>query len=440
MFFTNDNFVTRAATLANPFPSGLTGPQGAKYGKLAEWGYINQNDLGTTQAQNADVYQWNLGVQRLLPSQLVIGVDYSANRSTHLPWGGYASTRNRNFISSTVLAQTSAQQHAADATCDADSCVSNYLANPVANPFQPLFSGPSAIFAEPNSRYGQATIPLGNLLRPYPQFDGNFEGLPLLEASSWYHSLQVRFQKRATHYISFEGNYTLSKSTDDSSIGANAFVGTLNGPLNNGNPQQLDNLRAEHGISANDATHRLAAAVIVDLPIGRRRWIGGDMNRLSDALVGGWSISTLISQQTGQPLAVVMASPRLMDGTQRPNGLCSGGTGIGSNQAAVTQQPFLNINCYADPGDQTPGNGPRYESNLRADGIHNIDFSLYKEFVPKEGTKLQVRAEFFNFTNTPRFAPPNTAYAPGDATFGLISSTAPGSNPRRMQFGARFEF
>lgn len=440
MFFTNDNFLTRDATLANPFPNGLTGPQGTKYGKLADWGYINQNDLGTTQAQNADIYQWNLGVQRLLPGQLVIGVDYSANRSTHLPWGGYASTRNRNFISSAVLAQTSAQQHATDPTCDADSCVSNYLANPVANPFQPLFSGPTAIFAEPDSRYGQATIPQGNLLRPYPQFDGNFEGLPLLEANSWYHSLQIRFQKRATHYISFEGNYTLAKSTDDSSIGANAFVGTLNGNLNNGNPQQLDNLKAEHGISANDATHRLAAAVIVDLPVGRRRWIGGDMNRFSDALVGGWSLSTLISQQTGQPLAVLMASPRLMDGTQRPNELCSGGTGIGSNQAAVTQQPFLNINCYADPGDQTPGNGPRYASNLRADGIHNIDVSLYKEFVPKEGTKLQVRAEFFNFANTPRFAPPNTAYAAGDATFGLISSTATGSNPRRMQFGARFEF
>jgi hypothetical protein len=436
MFFTNDNFVTRDATLANPFPSGLTGPQGTKYGKLADWGYINQNDLGTTEAQNADVYQWNLGVQRLLPSQLVIGVDYSANRSTHLPWGGYSSTRNRNFISSSLLAQTASQQHALDPNCDTDSCVSNYLANPVANPFQPLFSGPGAIFNEPDSRYGQATIPLGNLLRPYPQFDGNFEGLPLLEAGSWYNSLQIRFQKRATHSISFEGNYTLSKSTDDSSIGANAFVGTLN----NGNPQQLDNLKAEHGISANDATHRLAAAVIVDLPVGRQRWIGGDMNRFEDAVVGGWSLSTLISEQTGQPLAIFMASPRLMDGNQRPSVLCNGGTGIGANRAAVTQQPVLNINCYADPGDQIPGDGPRYYSNLRTDGIHNVDISLYKEFVPKEGTKLQVRAEFFNFTNTPRFAPPNTAYAPGDATFGLISSTAMGSNPRRMQFGARFEF
>ena len=34
----------------------------------------------------------------------------------------------------------------------------------------------------------------------------------LLVANSWYHSLQIRFQKRASHYISFEGNYTLLES------------------------------------------------------------------------------------------------------------------------------------------------------------------------------------------------------------------------------------
>ncbi len=443
MFFTNDNFQTRAASLANPFPGGLSGPQDQKYGALAEWGFINQNDLGTTTARNADIYQWNLGVQHLFPSQIVIGVDYSANRSTHLPWGGYSSTRNRNYISSALLAQISAQQHALDPTCDADSCVSNYLANPVPNPFCTMFNGvgclvtgPAPVFNEPDSRYNQPTIPLGNLLRPYPQFDGNFEGLPLLEASSWYNSLQVRFQKRATHYVSFEGNYTLSKSTDDSSIGANAFVGTLN----NANPQQLDNLKAEHAISANDATHRLALAVIFDVPVGKDRWIGHDMNGFADAVVGGWSASTIVTEQSGQPLPVYMANPRLQDGNQRPNVLCGGLTGISSDKAAVTQQPYINTNCFADPGDQMPGDAPRYFSNLRSDGIHNFDVAFYKEFTPHEGMKLQVRADMFNFLNHPRFASPNTLYAPGDQTFGLITSTAPGSNPRRMQFGARFEF
>jgi hypothetical protein len=444
MFFTLDNFNSRTATLANPFPSGLTGPQGKQYGQLADWGYLNQNDLGTSKAQNADIYQWNIGVQRLLPSQIVLGIDYSANRSTHLPWGGYSSTRNRNFISSSLLSQISASQHAQDPTCDADGCVSNFLGTPVNNPFCTLFSGgsncavsgPGAIFNEPDSQYGNSTLPLGNLLRPYPQFDANFEGLPLLEASSWYNSVQIRFQKRTTHHVSFEGSYTFSKLTDDSSVGANAFVGTLN----NGNPQQLDNLKAEHGISANDTPQRLAVAVIVELPVGRQQWIGGDMNPVLNAIVGGWNISTLITEQSGQPLWIPMANPRLMDGNQRPNVICGGSTGISSNHAAVNQTPYLNVNCFADPGDQMPGNAPRYFSGLRTDGIHNLDASIYKEFIPKESMKLQVRADIFNLVNHPRFAAPNTAWAAGDTQFGIINATAPGYTPRKMQFGIRFEF
>jgi len=274
------------------------------------------------------------------------------------------------------------------------------------------------------------------LLRPYPQFDGDFEGLPVLESSSWYNSMQIRFQKRTTHHISFEGSYTLSKFTDDSSVGANAFVGTLN----NGNPQQLDNLRAEHGISANDTPQRLAAAIIVELPIGRQQWIGGNMNRVLDAFVGGWSISSLITEQSGQPLAISMADPRLQDGNQRPNVLCGGRTGISNGRAALTQTPYLNINCFADPGDQMPGDAPRYFPGLRTDGIHNFDASIYKEFAPRESMKVQLRADVFNSFNHPRFAPPDSAWDPGDSQFGIISSTAVGYNPRKMQFGVRFEF
>ena len=118
-----------------------------------------------------------------------------------------------------------------------------------------------------------------------------------LIANSWYHSLQIRFQKRASHYISFEGNYTFSKSTDDSSAGRNAWLGNLQYD----NPQLLDNLRAEHGISSNDAPHRLTAAIIVDLPFGRDRWIGGGMNPCLDAIVGGWALNSVVTLQSGQP-------------------------------------------------------------------------------------------------------------------------------------------
>ena len=441
VLFTTDNYQTRFATLGNPFPLGISSPQGTAYGKLAMWGYDNPNNLGTQEAQNANIYQWNLGIQHLFPWQVTIGIDYSANRSNHLPWGGYSSTRNRDFLSSNVLAQISAQQHALDPTCDADSCVSNYLASPVPNPFQPFFVGPTAIFNEPASAYTLPTVPLLNLLRPHPQFNGTFQGLPIFGANSWYNAMQVRFQKRMNHYFSFEGNYTYAKSEDDSSIGFNAFVGNLNTVFGYtvGNPQQLDRLKPEWGVSANDATHRFVLAAIGELPIGRGRAIGSDMNRVLDGFIGGWQISTLITLQSGQPLPIAMAVPRLADGNQRPDVICGAlSSGISYHQAAATGESLFNASCFADPGDQVPGNAPRYFPKLRADGIHNMDLSFTKELAVHEAMTLQLRAEFFNFTNTPRFAYPDVGV--GSATFGEVTSTAPGSTPRVTQFGLRFQF
>jgi hypothetical protein len=450
IFFTQSNFSNAQpyASLSNPFPTGFTGPQGNQYGKLAEWGYSNGNDLGTTAARDADIYQWNFGIQRSLPGEIVLGVDYSANRSTHLPWSG---TNNRDFMSSPLLAQISqvvrsnyeSQPGNGPGSCDLSSCVSNFLQTGVNNPFLSMFTPPCAsgpCFNEPDSLYTSQQIPLGNLLNPYPQFTGDFEALMLEKASSWYNAMQIRFQKRASHNISFEGSYTISKATDSSSAGRNNFVGTLSA----GMPQQLDRLNLEHSISANDAPQRLAAAVVVDLPIGRKQAIGGNMNRALDAVVGGWSIATLLTEQSGQPMAIGMNSARLANGSQRPNVACSQLTS-GSSMKAVALSwavaaplSYFNSNCFADPGDQNPGNAPRYFSGLRVNGIHNVDLNLYKSFVPKEGMKIDLRAEIFNLANHPRFAAPDTSF--GKQTFGFISSDAPGYLPRYFQFGLRFEF
>ncbi|MFY9561359.1 MAG: TonB-dependent receptor [Terriglobales bacterium] len=439
--FTKNNFQDQFAHFDDPFPDGLSPAQGTKYGALANWGFDNGNDLGTQTARNAEIYQWNLGVQHLFPGGIVLAADYSANRSTHLPWAGTNSTRNRNFLSS------AARNQAIVDAGNAGLSPSDYLNENVDNPFRCLFNTVDAqdnacaappIFSELDSVYNDAQIPRLNLLRPYPQFDGSFTGLPLLLATSSYHSLQVRFQKRTSHNLSFEGNYTFSKATDDSSSGANAWVGNLQFD----NPQVLDNLKAEHGISTNDATHRFTIAVIYDLPFGRGRWIGGGMNRVADAIVGGWSLDGFITFQSGQPIAIYMSSPLLADGNQRPNVTCSNlRTGISYDRAAATGEPYLNTDCFEDPGDQVPGNAPRHFSNLRGPGVRNLDLSLSKEFEIRENMKLQIRAEMFNATNTPRFAFPNAAW--GGEGFGLVESTASGSSGgsfRKMQFGARFQF
>jgi hypothetical protein len=451
ILFTKDNFQTQFATLEDPFPTGYAPPQGNKYGDLALWGFPNNNSLDTGVARNAEIYQWNFGVQHLFPAGITLGVDYSASRSTHLPYSSFSGTANRNFLPSSIRDQIVAQFNTCLAGPTPDLCTSptNTLATLTANPFLPLFdvTNPNHIFNEPESIYNDQQIPLINLLRPFPQFDGAFSGLTRLGASAWYNSLQIRFQKRPSHYVSFEGNYTFSKATDNSSAGANSFITSS---LSSGIPQVYDNLKAENSISANDATHRFVIATIFDVPVGRSRWIGRDMNHVLDGVVGGWTISAFVTFQTGTPISIVMASPQLADGNQRPNVICSTpASGFSYHQAAANGQNIanganldpnsasvFNASCFADPGDQVAGNAPRYFSNLRGDGIHNADLSISKEFTIREGMRLQVRGEFFNFTNTPRFNFPNTSF--GDSAFGQVTSTL--NTPRHTQIGLRFEF
>ena len=77
------------------------------------------------------------------------------------------------------------------------------------------------------------------------------------------------------------------------------------------------------------------------------------------------------------------------------------------------------------------------ESRYGADGVRDLDLSLSKEFKIREDMKLQIRAEMYNVTNTPRFAFPDSGWA-RDSGFGTVQNTT--NNFRRMQFGARFQF
>ncbi len=49
--------------------------------------------------------------------------------------------------------------------------------------------------------------------------------------------------------------------------------------------------------------------------------------------------------------------------------------------------------------------------------------------------------EFFNLFNRTQFAPPNTTCcSANNANFGVVTSTAPGTNPRLIQFALKFLF
>jgi len=420
IIFSKDGNITPYSTLENPFPVGFVGPQQGKYGPLTEWGYGNGNH-NSLEFHNGTIYQWNIGIERQVSPSTLIEVNYSANRSVHLPWNFKPITRgNRNYVS----------------IADREKWGTSGLAALVPNPFQYLFtqvSGmPAPIFNEPDSIYNDPSIPRLNLLRPYPQFDGTFAGLPFFAASGSYQSLQVRFERRTSRGLSFTGSYTFSKFISTSDEGANAWIGKLTG----GAPQDLNNLAAENSISGNDTPHRLAFALIYELPLGRGRLVGRNMNRGLDAVVGGWRVTTFTTLQTGQPIDVRTSHNRISGGSQRPN--LSGQPCSGASVDAVVDGTanYFNISSFSSPGDQIAGSAPRYFSNCRVPGIHNMDFGIAKQFQIREGMHVEARGEFFNFLNTPRFNYPAASF--GSGSFGTINSQANG--PRGGQLGFRFVF
>jgi hypothetical protein len=421
-----DNGATQNATLANPFPFGATTAEGTQYGVLNMWGFNSDSNQSST-FRNANIYQWSVSVQHELPGNSVVEVAYSANRSTHLPFGG---TKNRDFLPSALRQQISAQQHALDPTCDADSCVTNYLNQQVTNPFYSLFTGAGAIFNKPDSRYAQPTIPLINLLRPYPQFDGDFEGFSLFNANATYNSLQMKYEKRYSGGLNIVGSYTFAKESDDSSYTSNGWLG------NSTNIQDLGNLASEHSVGAADARHRFVVGGSYELPFGRGKRFGANLNPVANGFLGGWQLNTFFTLQSGLPVGISLSGGNIADGSQRPNVTGNPRSGFSIHDVVQGKGSYFVAGAYSNPGDQIAGNASRFDDRVRGDGIRNVDFSVFKNFQIRESMKLQLRTEFFNFTNTPRFGDPNGSV--GDGNFGNITSQV--NSPRQVQFGARFLF
>ena len=89
---------------------------------------------------------------------------------------------------------------------------------------------------------------------------------------------------------------------------------------------------------------------------------------------------------------------------------------------------------FSQPAAFTLGNVSPLISDLRNHHIHNVDFSIFKQFQLKEFLKLQFRAESFNALNRVRFSGPNTSVTAG-SNFGRVTTQS--NDPRQLQFGLK---
>jgi hypothetical protein len=187
---------------------------------------------------------------------------------------------------------------------------------------------------------------------------------------------------------------------------------------------------------------RLVISYVLDLPFGRgRRYMSGATGAM-DKLIGGWGVDGVTIFQSGFPLVLSNSAPNyatLFGAGSRPNFIAGCNKSAPAGGSAQLNEWF-NTACFSAPADFTFGDESRTDPTLRGDGVKNFDFSIFKrtKFGPDEKLGLEFRTEFFNLFNRTQFAPPNTSF--GSATFGQVTSTYPGTNPRLIQFGLKFLF
>jgi Carboxypeptidase regulatory-like domain/TonB dependent receptor/TonB-dependent Receptor Plug Domain len=409
--------------LNDPFPNGLIQPAGNSLGLMNDVGFGANGPLRTTAGNRTPNEQsWSFGLERELPSNIVVNAQYIGKKGTHLPFTG---SSQRNHLGAWVESLPVGDPDAVN-PCQALSiaCLNSYVPNP--------FAG---IITDPNSGLSSSEIQYYQLLLPYPQFTG-VENEPQLAANSVYHALQLVAEKRYSNGLQFLVSYTWSKSIDDSSNADQniTWLGSFDS-LQNPNKPWL-----ERSLSTFDIPHVIQFSYSYDLPFGRGRQFLGSMPGWANAIIGGWKTNGIWRISDGRPLSFTVDNPNALIPTYgsggwqlRPNIV---GTPKRNSGSDWVDNYFADNSVFQIPADYTLGNAPRTLGRVRSPWQFTSDLSVGKQFPIREQMNLEFRVEARNAFNHPVFAAPNTTV--DDPSFGTINDLSIG--PRELQLGLKFNF
>lgn len=251
--------------------------------------------------------------------------------------------------------------------------------------------------------------------------------------NSSYNSLQVDLNHRFSHGLSLRGVYTYSKALDDGDSLNATTAG--NAPALASNPY---NLQADWGPATYNATNIGVINAIYELPFGRGKLFAKDLSGLANGFVGGWSVTSIVTLQSGFPITPQLSYNPSNNGDTRnpvrpfvnPNftgHIVTGNPAQWFNPAAFLQPP-ANSGFYGNLGRDT----------LNGSGLATWDFSAIKNTSVSERLTVQFRTEIFNLLNRANFNTPNLiVFTPTgvSGTAGAITSTS--TTSRQIQFALK---
>ena len=266
---------------------------------------------------------------------------------------------------------------------------------------------------------------------------------------SSYNALQLTLRRVTSVGLAFNFSYTFGNSIDMGSDTERASEFTTNSfsfITNSFNPS------LNRGVSDFDTRHLLTGDFIYNLPFGRGMKFASDVNGLTDALIGGWTLSGITRLSSGLPFSV---SPPYSYATNYQN------TSLAVKTGPIKIHRHINANglpqVFADPDSLNNGiansypirypypgeNGQR--NPFRGDGYFEQDASLAKAWKIHEGHTLRFAWEVFNVSNSSRFDTSAISSLGGlnntvtsGAGFGVYSHQLVQS--RKQQFSLRYDF
>jgi hypothetical protein len=444
---------------------------------------------------------WNFGIQRSLGHSLALEVRYNGNRTIH-QWINVDPNEVNVFENGFLAEFKNAQQNLAAGNGDSFSS-SNGKPTPI---FDAAFGGANASdYSNPQyinylntGQVGSMASVLANVAGTVPYFcnlvgagfspcatnagyTGAGAGYPInffvanpfasgtnpgfgppnatgqLVAAGYsnYNALQLDLRQNNWHGLQYDANYTWSHSLGVASN--NQWTGAFNAFT-------LRNLAKSYGPTLFDLRHVLHANGTYDLPFGRGRDYF-NKSRISDAIAGGWTVGTIATYQTGEPVQLMGQYNTFND---------YGDSGITLNNVKPSQLQSA-VGVYRVPG-QTFANliNPKFLSSPTGGGastqyinpntspgtIGNVvylhgprqfyqDLSLSKTVPLHEELRFRLQAEFLNAWNHPVFGDANgNGYVDGriqDYGFGLggVSNESSGETPgfgRVIEIRANIDF
>jgi hypothetical protein len=207
---------------------------------------------------------------------------------------------------------------------------------------------------------------------------------------------------------------------------------------------ELDKARSDF-----DVRHVLRAHAMYDLPFGKGRKFASGVSGLVDALIGGWSVNTIIDWSSGYPLTVFsgyhtfsfydsgtrVATESASGVSNRSN--YAGGSDIGQVQILANGSvQYLSPEERARFTTPAAGETGSKRNPFEGPGFFQTDLGVFKNFSLPGSVRIEARVEIFNVFNTVNFSNPTILATSG--TFGMITGTR--VPPRIIQLGAKVYF